>query len=523
MAGSSSTNGNDCVESGTRTELIALRNAGQLIKDCHYVVTDYNRNNVGAAEILLHAVDENTLSMLAHVKTTHDNLAWEGTYNIDTNRLESLHDNIGNDVYGEASVDAFPWGVAAVTENEVREGRLNYTGGTVTENYIGSASTLSVSGGTVAQNTIEHSSNVTISGGTFQDNTVTNDANVTISSGSNLENEFTGSSNYNQVGTGYIRYSSISGNGTVTNGNTNITNSDFRSATAFNSTGSSGSVSNSSFGYASIVANNIPSLTLNQVTMDSGSSIAATNATRLYLYRSSATGGGRYLVSANRSMDCSYCSIQSYGYIQVTQGVMVATYCNVNSLGYISHQSTGSNRFDRCNVSSQANMRFLNSATGGRIYYCKASSGGSVYQNGTSTNCYQYYNEASSLGQVYIQNMTNARHYYCSADSYAYVRAYGAGAGQSVMYYCKASARGFVEHLNITARQRFYSVTAQSQSIARQTGGAAAANLYYSSFHAYYYFLGTLSGVTRFGLHGYGRQSYTGQPAINGTGTRNWT
>lgn len=523
MAGSSSTNSNDCVESGTRAELIALRNAGQLIKDCHYVITDYNRPNVDAAEILLHAVDENTLSMLAHVSTTHDNLAWEGTYNIDTNRIESLHDNIGNDVYGESSVDSFPWGVTSVSENEVREGRLNHTGGTVTENYISSSSTLTVSGGTVAQNRIEHSSNVSISGGTFQENTVSNDANVTISSGSNVENEFTGSSNYNQVGTGYIRYSSISGNGTVTNGNTNITNSKFSAATAFNSTGSNGSVSNSTFGYSSVSVNNIPSLTLNQVSMDGGSSIGATNATRLYLYRSNATSGGRFLVSANRSMDCSYCSVQSYGYIQVTEGVMICNYSNVNSLGYVSHQSTGSNRVDRCDVTSQANMRFLNSSTAGRMYYCKASSGASIYQNGTSNGCYQYYCEASSLGQIYAQNMTNARHYYCSADSYGYIRAYGTGSGQSYMYYCKVSARGFVEHLDITARQRFYSVTAQSQSIARQTGGAAAANLYYSTFNSYYYFLGTLSGVTRFGLHGYGRQSYTGQPAINGTGTRNWT
>lgn len=515
--------GQDCPAPMTRAALQALRTASGLVKDCHYVITDYTRANVGPSQILLHAVNENTLSMDVHVATGYDNLAWRGTYDIDANRIESLHDNLGNDVYGQAAVDAFPWGVAAVTENEVREGRLNHSGGTVTENYIGSSSTLTVSGGTVAQNTIEHSANVTIRGGTFQDNTVSNDANVTVSSGSNFENSFGTSTTYNQVGTGYIRYSKLDGNSSITNGNTNIANSSFDGATAFNSSGSNGSVSNSTFGYANIAVQNIPSLTLSQVNMDSGSSISANNAARIYLYRSGASDGGRFLVSASRSMDCSYSRAESYGYIQTSQGVMVCNYSKASSLGYISHQSTGTNRVDRSEARAQANIRFLNSATGGRIYYCTVDSGASIYQNGTSSGCYYYYCSARSLAQMYMQNTTNGRHYYCSASSYGYIRAYGTNTGQSIMYYVDVRARGYAEHLNITARNRYYAVSAEGQSIVRQTGGAAAANLYYSSFHAYYYFLVSLSGVTRSGMHGYGRQSFTGTPLTNGVGTRNWT
>ena len=507
----------------TRAQLRALRTASALKTECHYIITDYNRGTVGAAEILLHAVNENTLSMTAMVNTVHDNLSWRGIYDIDTNRIEALHDNLGNDVYGRDAVDFFPWGVANVNRNEVRDSRLNYTDGVVTENTIISNSTVTVRAGTLAQNTIEHSSNVTLSGGIFQDNTVSNDSNVTVTNGSNLENSFKDSSTYNQVGTGYIRYSSISGNSTITNGNTNISNSDFSGATTFNSTNSNGSVSNSTFGYESIAVSNIPSLTLTQSTITSGSSIGATGATRLYVYRSSASAGGRYLVSAGRSLDCSYCSADNYSYFQVTQGIMNVTYSSVDSYGYISHQSTGTNRVDRCNVSAQSNIRFLNSSTGGRMYYCNTSSGATLYHSGTSNNCYFYYVDASSLAQVYAQNSVDVRFYYCSASSYGYIRAYGTNTGQSIMYYVDVRARGYAEHLNITARNRYYSVSVEGQSIARQTGGAAAANLYYSTFHAYYYFLVALSGVTRSGLHGYGRQSYTGTPASNGAGTRNWT
>lgn len=92
----------------TRAELLSLRAASGLKKECHYVITDYNRANVGAATILLHAVDANTLSMEAEVKTSYDNIARHGLYDIDNNYLIELEDSNNNQVNGREAVDRFP-------------------------------------------------------------------------------------------------------------------------------------------------------------------------------------------------------------------------------------------------------------------------------------------------------------------------------------------------------------------------------------------------------------------------------
>jgi len=105
----------------TRSALLALRAAGELDRCAHYLLTDYNRANVGAAQILLHAVDGSTFSMHAHVKTSFDAEAWEGRYDIGTNRITMLADNLGNVVSGRYGneVDRFPWGSSNVTETVI--------------------------------------------------------------------------------------------------------------------------------------------------------------------------------------------------------------------------------------------------------------------------------------------------------------------------------------------------------------------------------------------------------------------
>jgi len=115
-----------CPAPMTRAALLALRNAGDLQTGCHYIVTNYNRGNVGAATILLHATDASTLSMAVHVQTVHDGVAWEGRYDIDTARLVELRDNLGNVVVGRygTEVDRFPWGSTRVTETVVEHANL---------------------------------------------------------------------------------------------------------------------------------------------------------------------------------------------------------------------------------------------------------------------------------------------------------------------------------------------------------------------------------------------------------------
>lgn len=514
--------GSVCPAPMTRAALLALRNAGALLLECHYTITDYNRGTVGAAEITLHAVAPDRLSMDVSVQTTFDNEGWEGRYDITANRLHELSDNIGNIVQGDAAVDSFPWGVAAVNENRVNEGVINYVGGTMTENEI-SGATVNMNGGTLTRNKVDQSANLVINGGSLAESTVAQDANVTINSGANYENFFGASSTYNQVGTGYIRYSTVNGNGTVTNGDVNINNAEFGAASVFNMTGSVGTITNSTFGYVNANALlNIPSLTLNYCNFDSGSSITASGAARLNCSRVNVSAGGRVLASAGATLNISYSAIDAYGYMQATQGSITITYSRVDALGYISHQSTGTNRVDRTVVMAQANARFLGTSTGCRIYYGLIRAGGTAYFSGTSLNSYMYYCEVGSSGQHTIENATNARHYYNVTEAASFTRVNGNGAGQSIMYYCSASSRGYLDHTSIGARIRFYAVRSEAQSIARVTGGTVAANLYYSTFSAYYYALLTLTGGTRFGLHGYGRQSFSGMPSANGTPERNW-
>lgn len=522
MGSTSATNGSDCYEELTRAELITLRNSSQLSIDCHYVITDYNRGNVGSAIIQLHAVNENTLSSSAKVDTTFDNLSWEGRYDIDTNRIYQLNDNVGNVVTGENTVDAFPWGAANVYENKVFESTINYTAGQFYDNDI-TSSTVTIDAGIFVRNTIDNLSVVSVTNGSnFYDNGVHERARVTITSGSNLENKFGSSSQYTQAGTGYIRYSELATESTVTNGNTNITRTSFVNGSSVNTTGSSGSISYSSFdrGIASALLS-IPNLVIQESQVHGGSTVSATGAARLRMYRTTGDSGGRFLVSAGATLVSDYSKIHSYGYVTVTGGTLNLTYSEASTLGYFRNEG-GVNSFNRSKVTTQANMRFLGANTGGRIYYSTAADGAGMYQS-NSTNCYMYYCTADSIGQMYINNRTNARFYYNHVDSYSYIRSYGSGSGQSIMYYCSASSRGYVDHINIGARIRYYAVRAEAQSIARQTGGTANANLYYSTFHAYYYALLVLTGGTRSGLHGYGRQNFNGMPGSNGTGQRNWT
>ena len=510
-----------CPAPMTRAALLGLRNAGELNTACHYVITDYNRGTVGAATVLLHAVDEKTLSMDVHVKTTFDNLAWDGRYDIDANRIVHLVDNVGNVITGEGTVDAFPWNTPNVYENVMFETVLNYTGGQMYDNNIQN-STITFDGTYFCRNTIDNLSTVSVTGGSgvsFYDNEVQSRANVRIIAGTNVENEFGNSTIYRGVGTGTINRSTLANDANITNGNVTIDRTQFTNLTV-NTTGSTGVITYTEFNRSATALTNIPDLDIIESRFDATAQITATSAARLRLYRSNVSSA-RVLVSGNATLVADYVSLDSYSYMQVTAGALTARYCDGSSYGYFRNLG-GSNLLDRCSVSSGGTIRFDGSGNNNRMYYTSADSGASVYMT-AATGCYFYYIKADSAGQFYCNNRTNARMYYCDVSSYSYIRSYGSGTGQTYMYYCSARARGYVDHINIGALIRFYAVSAEGQSIVRQTGGTANANLYYSTFHAYYYALLALTGGTRTGLHGTGRQSFNGMPASNGTGARNFT
>ena len=402
-----------------------------------------------------------------------------------------------------------------VESGDFRENRVesdatvnSSTTGDVENNHFSSLSITNVTGNAdVDTVTIKQNSNLTISGGSLSDTSIQEDAQVTLRNGSNYENVFGASTIFNQVGTGYIRYSTIEGTTTWTNGDTNVSNVHSYVATV-NTTGSTGTISNSTFSRAYMQnLQNIPSLTITDSTVTDYGTVQTNGATRIYLYRSHVKSGGRILASANSRIDSSYSTVSDFGYIQSTGngGVLTSNYCTINGYGYIRNTTTNTHIAQRCDVSSNGNIRFDGTSSNCRVYYSSVSGGASIYHSGTSSACYIYNSNADSLGQIYTQNSTNARIYYCAATAFGYIRSLNCTSGTHYMYYCNGTARGYVQMNN--AGGRMYAVNASSQSIVEKRG--AAGNIYYSNFDAYYYAYITRTGGTSSGLFGQGRRTRT--------------
>lgn len=127
-----------CPAPMTRASLIALRDAGDLSKDCDYVITDHVQGRlVAGTTIHLQAVNANTLAENVSVKTTYDNEAWHGLYNIDTGIVFYLADNFGNTVRGTQDVTAFDWGNPNYQRNTINGSIITYTyGSTASIQYL---------------------------------------------------------------------------------------------------------------------------------------------------------------------------------------------------------------------------------------------------------------------------------------------------------------------------------------------------------------------------------------------------
>ena len=115
-----------CPDPMTRAALVALRNAGSLDPQCHYVVTDWVQlpNLPGPNLIELHAVNASSLAQAVKVRTPLDNTAWSGQYDIDLDaagRMLELNDNLGNTVRDAENttniIGVFPWGNTNWREN----------------------------------------------------------------------------------------------------------------------------------------------------------------------------------------------------------------------------------------------------------------------------------------------------------------------------------------------------------------------------------------------------------------------
>lgn len=127
MSSQSATNSSNCEFVGTRTQVLALRNSGELEPGCQYIITNYSRGCLGAVpEIVLTAMSTTRFAHDVDVLSSYDVDYWRGKYDIDTNRIYSLEDNRGNKVYGTSGteVDEFPWGATNWNEVVVDNARL---------------------------------------------------------------------------------------------------------------------------------------------------------------------------------------------------------------------------------------------------------------------------------------------------------------------------------------------------------------------------------------------------------------
>lgn len=579
--------GSPCPDPMTRAQLRALRTASGLVKDCHYVVTDYNRGTVGLASILLHAVDANTLSMSAEVKTTFDTLAWSGRYDIDTNRLVELSDDRGNKVTGQEIVDTFPWGNTSLSDNIIMEGSVfTYVDGTFTDNLIKTGATVianNTGAGQFVRNTIGEESRVEWTAGDMRENVIAGDAtvtksstgdfdnnevgtlaNVNVSGAANVDRNYFGASTTvtisggsvydNDIGTDSILQTvgaSVYDN-TVHNGSrltqttarniygNNITRTSvvvvgdhnfFQNEVAFSSVNSTGSTG-AGIRYVKFLDSravtglrNITTLDFAYSTVSNNSSIAANGATRFYARYMTLENYGRLLIRAGALFDSNYTSVRDYSYIQVLGGRLHVNYSSLAGVSYINQAATvtGTNRVDRATINSNSRVRFLNTVSNCRVYYCEVSTGSYIEHRGTSSGCYVYYTEVTSSSVLYSNNSVNWRCYYNALSGNSELSSQN-NTGTHYAYYNVCEAHGYLRMNN--GRGYFYALHVSSQSVVTLNGGTTSSRLYYSSFASYYYL--TLSATslpaTRTAVHGYGRRSYTPTAAIsNGTFTQNFT
>ena len=171
--------GMSCPAPMTRADLIILRNASGLVKDCDYVITDHIQGRlVAGTQIHLQAVSANELSENVSVNTIYDNEAWRGIYDLDRALVLELQDNRNNIVRGLNGVEVtnFDWGntaysdvlvdnatltptignIRSVTNSEFKNNSItittNMVGGQILRTVVDNASTLNVSNANVTLN-----------------------------------------------------------------------------------------------------------------------------------------------------------------------------------------------------------------------------------------------------------------------------------------------------------------------------------------------------------------------------------
>lgn len=352
------TGGTSCPNPMTRAALVAMRDAGTLSKDCDYVITNHVQGRLVAGTSLhLQAVDNKTLSMHAQVKSTYDNVAWEGRYDIDTGLVYELRDNRNNTVIGAAAVAAFDWGNTAYTDCRVEHSTWNVTiGSTVPMSKVrvldGSVmTTTGVTGGGVTNVTVGPTSSLNLTNSNLQvrDSSLRNGAALNATG-------FTGG------GAGVYRSDLIDGCAVTFGagaGAVQMYYSAVRGSTSISHTGSGGFTLNSS-----LVADN--------------ASITHSSTGALTLSGSQVIGVATSITHTAGSISMSGTQIGPYGRVlknnAASTGTLTMNYCVVDTVGYVQQLGAGPLSMTGVRIHSNSNINVpatANTSAGMAVNYTR--------------------------------------------------------------------------------------------------------------------------------------------------------
>lgn len=452
----------DCPISAARSSILTLAASNALNPNCQYVINDFDSGTVGPASIEITAVDASTLSQSGYIKTQYDNTAWACVYDIDTDEISQLTDNNGNSVRGWAAISVFPWGNSNVFSNTLENGILNYSSGVVMDCLISGGTVLNATSNVTACKL--HSATVTTGSVNF------NSCNIKSSTV-----DFSGS-------TGVFQFSEVSENSDLS------------------------------------LLTNIPSVSINYLHADNTSSVSANNAASFSVTSITLSNRGAISVASGSEITINYSTIDSNSLVDLSNGNLNCSFLTIVNNSQLLHNSGGQNTLSRVNINSQSYIR-IDSGNGNRILYSSCYSGGFIRISGNANSNTFLYNSISSNGRVQLNSSSNGRFYYCSVSSSGRIDTNSTLSQNHRVYYGNANSNGRIQMRAASGVLNAYGVSAYSTGRFRVRGRGT---VYHSSVGSFYYLNLTLNNANRFGLHGFGRQTYSVTNPPNGAGTRNF-
>lgn len=488
----------------TCAQLIALGNAGSVVVGQHYLVTDYNRGTVGAAQILTHGVTANTVSWNVAVQTTFDDSAWAARWDPDTCRIVDMFDNRGNKVRSDNGdeIERFPWGNALVTGNDFTDTGFVYSGGTVRDNEGHPTAYLQISGGSITGTRLGGSSDVRMSGGFV--------TNSTIDEGRLLVD-----------GTGRFDDSHLGGSSYVDTDSIEIRDSRFDVASLIYGDGGVGRIDRMSSDRGYVDMRNAADIDFDDVDLDTYGRIFANGAQRMRLqYVNISSLAYVQATPAATALEVFNSTVEDAALIQATGGTLIVRSTSVRNIARIQHSATGSNRVDNSTLDSYGRMFFNNDADGNRANYMHIDSLAMLRFRAASKGNTADRNRLSAQGYIDFVNETDSLARYNSVDTIGYIILNG-GTGVTVSYSTMSGYGRMLIRQGSTGR--VLGVNVEGTAYLRLSNHAS--DLRYSAFDSYFYYYLTGNTAVKQGLDGSGRQTYT-EPnptvAVTGPGVRNW-